>query len=148
MSIKLPPLPSPSEHMSKWTYDEADMQAYAAQAVEAYMAERQVEAVPDAIAAAIKHAAAVLESDAGPQARKATADGIRGVLKEHRHPAPAQREPVQWQKLHPLRTDGHWENTNEHDAKWWRDNAKGWQVRALYTALQPAQQEGQCNKQN
>jgi len=70
------------------------------------------------------------------------------VLKEHRHPAPAQREPVQWQKLHPLRTDGHWENTNEHDAKWWRDNAKGWQVRALYTALQPAQQEGQCNKQN
>ena len=55
-------------------------------------------------------------------------------------PAPVQ--PVaQWQKRHPERTDGKWENANEHDAKWWRDNVQGWEIRALYTtppAAQPA----------
>jgi hypothetical protein len=53
--------------------------------------------------------------------------------------APVQ--PVaQWQKRHPARTDGEWENTNEHDAKWWRDKAQGWEIRALYTTppAQPA----------
>ena len=44
------------------------------------------------------------------------------------------QEPVaQWQKRHPARTAGKWKNTNEHDAKWWRDNAQGWDIRALYT---------------
>jgi hypothetical protein len=54
----------------------------------------------------------------------------------------AQQEPVaQWQKKHAARTDGKWENTNEHDAKWWRDNAQGWEIRALYTSPQPAAQQ-------
>lgn len=52
---------------------------------------------------------------------------------------PAQQEPVaQWQKRHPHHWEGKWENTNEHDAKWWRDNSQGWEIRALYTS-QPAQ---------
>jgi hypothetical protein len=47
---------------------------------------------------------------------------------------PAVQEPVaQWQKRHPARTAGKWKNTDEHDAKWWRDNAQGWDIRALYT---------------
>jgi hypothetical protein len=51
------------------------------------------------------------------------------------HNALAQeQEPEQWQKRHPLRTQGKWENTNEPDAKWWRDNAQGWDIRALFTA--------------
>ena len=47
-------------------------------------------------------------------------------------------EPVaQWQKRHLLRTDGKWENTNEHDAKWWRlGHTQGWEIRALYTTPQ------------
>jgi hypothetical protein len=50
---------------------------------------------------------------------------------------PVQQEPVaQWQKRHPLRTEGRWENTNEHDAKWWRDNSQGWEIRVLYTSPQ------------
>ena len=40
----------------------------------------------------------------------------------------------QWQKRHPTKTEGKWENTNEADAKWWRDNSPGWEVRALYAA--------------
>lgn len=41
-------------------------------------------------------------------------------------------QPVmQWQKKHPMRTDG-WENTDEHDAKWWRDNSQGWEIRAKF----------------
>jgi hypothetical protein len=48
-------------------------------------------------------------------------------------------EPAQWQKRHQLRTNGEWENTNEHDAKWWRDNSQGWEIRALYTTPQPTQ---------
>ena len=49
-----------------------------------------------------------------------------------------QGEPVaQWQKRHLLRTDGKWENTNEHDAKWWRlGHAQGWEIRTLYTTPQ------------
>ena len=51
-----------------------------------------------------------------------------------------QGEPVgvaQWQKRHPLRTDGKWKNTNEHDAKWWRlGHAQGWEIRTLYTTPQ------------
>lgn len=44
-------------------------------------------------------------------------------------------QPVaQWQKMHPLRTNGRWENTDEFDAKWWRDNSQGWEIRPLYTA--------------
>lgn len=54
---------------------------------------------------------------------------------------PAQQEPVsQWQKRHPHHWEGKWENTNEHDAKWWRDNSQGWEIRALYTAPQPPAQ--------
>jgi hypothetical protein len=59
--------------------------------------------------------------------------GKRSALAEQ----PAQHEPVaQWQKKHAARTDGKWENTNEHDAKWWHDNAQGWEIRALYTTPQ------------
>jgi hypothetical protein len=48
-------------------------------------------------------------------------------------------EPVaQWQKKHQARTSGKWENTDEHDAKWWITNAQGWEIRALYAAPQPA----------
>lgn len=51
---------------------------------------------------------------------------------------PVQEEPVaQWQKMHSLRTDGRWENTNEHDAKWWALNSLGWKIRALYTHPAP-----------
>ena len=59
-----------------------------------------------------------------------------------KQPAPVQ--PVaQWQKRHPARTAGKWENTNEHDAKWWRDKAQGWDIRALYTT--PPAQEFVCS---
>ena len=48
--------------------------------------------------------------------------------------AQQQAEPVAlWQKRHPLRTENAWENTNEHDAKWWSEKAQGWEIRALYT---------------
>ena len=50
----------------------------------------------------------------------------------------SEQKPDQWQKRHPVRTIGKWENTNEPDAKWWRDNSSGWEIRALYAA-QPAQ---------
>jgi hypothetical protein len=48
---------------------------------------------------------------------------------------------AQWQKKHKIETEGKWENTDEFDAKWWRDHSKGWEIRALYTtsAAQPAQ---------
>lgn len=42
--IKLPPLPEPGEAMSKWAYDEQDMQAYARAAIEADRRARQDEA--------------------------------------------------------------------------------------------------------
>jgi hypothetical protein len=49
--------------------------------------------------------------------------------------AQSAQEPVaQWQKKHATETEGKWENTDEFDAKWWRDNSKGWEIRALYTA--------------
>lgn len=55
---------------------------------------------------------------------------------------PAQEPVAQWQKKHPARTNGAWENTDEHDAKWWRDYSKGWEIRALYAApTPPAQRE-------
>ena len=52
----------------------------------------------------------------------------------------SEQKPDQWQKRHPVRTMGKWENTHEHDAKWWRDNSSGWEIRALYAAppAQPA----------
>jgi hypothetical protein len=53
----------------------------------------------------------------------------------------AQSEPVaQWQKKHQFRTADKWESTNEHDAKWWRDNSQGWEIRALYTHPQQARE--------
>ena len=64
---------------------------------------------------------------------------LRNAIEALAQPA-GEAEPVaQWQKKHPWRTDGRWENTDEHDAKWWRDNAKGWEIRALYTAPQQSQ---------
>ena len=48
----------------------------------------------------------------------------------------SEQKPDQWQKRHPVRTMGKWENTHEHDAKWWRDNSSGWEIRALYAAPQ------------
>lgn len=66
-------------------------------------------------------------------------DFARAVLAEWGTPAPVGVEPAQWQKRHQLRTNGEWENTNEHDAKWWRDNSQGWEIRALYTTPQPTQ---------
>lgn len=64
----------------------------------------------------------------------------RAVLAKWGTPQPVVGvEPAQWQKRHQLRTNGEWENTNEHDAKWWRDNSQGWEIRALYTTPQPTQ---------
>lgn len=52
--------------------------------------------------------------------------------------AGVEDEPVaQWQKKHPYRTDGRWQNTDEHDARWWVTNSMGWEMRALYAAPQP-----------
>jgi hypothetical protein len=48
--------------------------------------------------------------------------------------AQPEQDPEQWQKRHPLRTQGKWENTNEPDAKWWQENAQGWDIRALFTS--------------
>jgi len=48
--------------------------------------------------------------------------------------AQPEQEPVQWQKRHTIKTVSIWESTNEHDAKWWRDNSEDWEIRALYTA--------------
>jgi uncharacterized protein (DUF2267 family) len=54
-------------------------------------------------------------------------------------PVAAQpQEPVaQWQKKHPGKTT--WDNTDEHDAKWWSANSQGWEIRALYTHPAAAQ---------
>lgn len=41
---------------------------------------------------------------------------------------------AQWQKRHENIDDGQWQNTNEADAKWWRDNSKGWEIRTLFEA--------------
>ena len=41
---------------------------------------------------------------------------------------------TQWQKRHENIDDGRWQNTNEADAKWWRDNSKGWEIRTLFEA--------------
>jgi hypothetical protein len=47
-------------------------------------------------------------------------------------------EPVaQWQKRHIDEDAGKWQNTDEGDAKWWRDNSQGWKIRSLYAAPQP-----------
>jgi hypothetical protein len=47
-------------------------------------------------------------------------------------------EPVsQWQKRHIAVNAGKWQNTDEGDAKWWRDNSQGWKIRSLYAAPQP-----------
>jgi len=63
---------------------------------------------------------------------RATAyDLMRKALKDTEQPA---QEPAEWQKRHPQRTQGKWITTDEHDAKWWRDNSPGWDARALYTA--------------
>ncbi len=58
-------------------------------------------------------------------------------------PQPVEREPAQWQRRHQLRTNGEWKNTDEHDAKWWRDNSQGWEIRALYTTPQPTQAQAE-----
>lgn len=55
--IKLPPLPSPGEVMSKWAYDEQDMQAYARAAIEA---DRQARGEPVAMTLGQKAVAAEL----------------------------------------------------------------------------------------
>lgn len=50
---------------------------------------------------------------------------------------PAPKDPVaQWQKRHHRGTEGKWENTDEHDAKWWRASSSLWDIRALYAAPQ------------
>ena len=38
---------------------------------------------------------------------------------------------AQWQKRHPDEEAGKWQNTDEFDAKWWRDNSRAWEVRSL-----------------
>ncbi|MDD0837859.1 hypothetical protein PSQ40_04675 [Curvibacter sp. HBC61] len=48
------------------------------------------------------------------------------------------QEPVQWQKRHQEQTEGLWENTTHHDAKWWEGNSTGWEIRALYAHPTPA----------
>ena len=57
---------------------------------------------------------------------------LAAVLAASPQPQPVQPSDTQWQKRHPLRTEGVWENTNEHDAKWWRDPSQGWEIRVLY----------------
>lgn len=67
----------------------------------------------------------------------------RAVLAKWGTPAPVGAEPVaQWQKRHPNKEYGLWQNTDEGDAKWWRDKAgtPGWEARALYAAPQQAVQ--------
>ena len=49
---------------------------------------------------------------------------------------PAQEPVAQWQKKHATETEGKWENTDEFDAKWWRDCSKGWEIRTLQTTPQ------------
>ena len=60
-----------------------------------------------------------------------TAAQVRAAIEASRAAVPAGPD-VQWQKRHPLRTEGAWENTQEHDAKWWRDHSQGWEIRVLY----------------
>ena len=63
-------------------------------------------------------------------------ESLRSQLAQQAH---VQGEPMeQWQKKHPIRTHDEWENTSEHDAKWWRDNSNGWVIRVLYTHPQQA----------
>mgnify|MGYP003413416605 CR=1 FL=1 len=65
----------------------------------------------------------------------AAASALRTALAQQ----PATTEPVtQWQKRHRCGPAARWQNTDEHDAKWWRENAKGWEVRALYTRPAPS----------
>lgn len=68
----------------------------------------------------------------------------RAVLTNWGTPQPVVGvEPAQWQKRHQLRTNGEWENTKAHDAKWWSDNSQGWEIRALYTTPQPTQAQAE-----
>jgi hypothetical protein len=49
--------------------------------------------------------------------------------------AVSDAQPVaQWQKRNLSIGRGGWQNTDEHDAKWWVANAPGWKIRALYAA--------------
>ena len=65
----------------------------------------------------------------------AAASALRTALAQQ----PATTEPVaQWQKRHRCGPAARWQNTDEHDAKWWHENAKGWEVRALYTRPEPS----------
>jgi len=59
---------------------------------------------------------------------------------------PAQEPVAQWQKRHHLWTEGAWENSEEHDAKQWRDKAQGWEIRALYTTPQPQEPRNFCSR--
>jgi len=70
----------------------------------------------------------------GHPKQEAAAAAIKEALAQ-----PAQEPVAQWQKRHHLWTEGAWENSEEHDAKQWRDKAQGWEIRALYTT--PQQQE-------
>ena len=58
------------------------------------------------------------------------------ALESVRTEQPTQEPVAQWQKRHHLWTEGAWENSEEHDAKQWRDKAQGWEIRALYTTPQ------------
>ena len=87
----------------------------------------------------LMHAAIPISAHFLPVQKQKALDFARAVLAKWGTPAPVGVEPAQWQKRHQLRTNGEWENTNEHDAKWWRDNSQGWEIRALYTTPQPTQ---------
>ena len=66
------------------------------------------------------------------------------ALESVRTEQPTQEPVAQWQKRHHLWTEGAWENSEEHDAKQWRDKAKGWEIRALYTTPQPTEPRNFC----
>ena len=70
------------------------------------------------------------------EGRSLRAAEVREALEQNAEP-PAPKDPVaQWQKRHHIGTEGKWENTDEHDAKWWRASSSLWDIRALYAAPQ------------
>ena len=87
--------------------------------------------MPDVLISKLANLRAIASERHVPEVDLATIDEVIETLRYF------FAQPVtQWQKRHHRGTEGQWENTNEHDAKWWRASSSLWDIRALYAAPQ------------
>jgi len=138
MADNLPQLPEPRGLLDTGGGWMAPTKHFTAEQMQAYAraALAQAQSLPAGFGGGLVAIKTLLSRDPCAHATTAIAM-IDAMLEASPQPQPVQPSDAQWQKRHPLRTDGQWENTNEHDAKWWRDNSQGWEIRALYTANPP-----------